>query len=170
MFEIGQFIVYGSNGVCKVVDIGKLDMEGMPKDRDYYTLEPCYTKGSRILTPTDNKKTVMRKIMTRKEADDLMDHVRELDTIWISDERKREASYKSVLATCDCRELVRVIKTIYQRQQKRMKEGKKLAVSDERYFKLAEDQLYSELAVVLGVSREEARAYMLERIEQSKEE
>lgn len=165
MFEIGQFIVYGSSGVCKVVDIGKIEMPGMPEDRIYYTLEPCYTKGSRILTPTDNKKTIMRRLMTKPEADELIDNVENIEVLWITDERKREEAYKDMIAKCDCHELVKVIKTIYLRKQKRIAAGKKVTISDERYFKLAEDNLYSELAIVLGLTKEEARDYMINRIE-----
>lgn len=165
MFEIGQFIVYGSNGVCKVADIGRVDMAGMSPEREYYTLEPCYARGSRILTPTDNTKTVMRSVMTREEAEELMDQAKEMETLWIPDERKRESFYKSVIATCDCYELVRVIKTIYLRCQKRLAEGKKVVVSDEKYIKLAEDNLYNELAIVLDMSKEEAKSYMIKRIE-----
>ena len=167
MFEIGQFIVYGSNGVCKVIDVGRIDMAGMSAEREYYTLEPFYSKGSRILTPTDNTKTVMRSVMTREEAEELMKCAKEAETLWIPDERKRESFYKSIIATCDCHELVRVIKTIYLRCQKRLAEGKKVVVSDEKYFKLAEDNLYNELAVVLEMSKDEAKAYMMERIEEA---
>lgn len=165
MFEIGQYIVYGSNGVCKVTDIGHVEMEGISKDRLYYTLEPCYSKGSRIMTPTDNTKTIMRNLITKEEADQLIDSVEEVDVLWIADERKRDEAYKQVIAKCDCLELVRVIKTIYLRKQKRLAAGKKVTISDERFFKLAEDNLYSELAIVLGVSKEEAREYMINRIE-----
>lgn len=168
MFEIGQFIIYGSSSVCKVVNIGPSDIAGMPKERLYYTLEPCYTKGSRILTPIDNKKTVMRNLITKEEAESLMEHIDEIDTLWIGDERKREARYKEVIATCDCAQLVRVIKTIYLRKQRRLADGKKVTIGDERYFKLAEDALYNELAVVYDMSREEAREYMIQRIEQGR--
>lgn len=165
MFEIGQYIVYGSNGVCKVTDIGHVEMAGISKDRLYYTLEPCYSKGSRIMTPTDNTKTIMRNLITKEEADQLIDSVGEVDVLWIADERKRDEAYKRVIAKCDCLELVRVIKTIYLRKQKRLAAGKKVTISDERFFKLAEDNLYSELAIVLGMSKEEAREYMINRIE-----
>ena len=167
MFKIGQYIVYGSTGVCKVVDIGNVEMPGISKDRTYYTLEPCYVKGSRIITPTDNNKTIMRPLLTKKEADELIDHVSDIEALWISDERKREETYRSVIAKCDCYELVRVIKTIYLREQKRAAVGRKMTISDEKYYKLAEDNLYNELAVVYNMTKDEAKAYMIERIERT---
>lgn len=164
MFEIGQFIIYGSTGVCKVVDIGPLDMEGIPKDRLYYTLEPCYSKGSKILTPTDNKKTIMRSVMTRDEADKLINSFDAYETIQVKDERKREESYKDTISTCDCVQLIRLIKTIEKRRQERIADGRKIPVSDERYFKMAEDNLLNELAIVFQKDREEIRESIYDKI------
>ena len=46
--------------------------------------------------------------------------------------------------------LVKIIKTMLLRQQKRTNQGKKSTIMDDRYFKLAEDFLYSELAFAIG--------------------
>lgn len=164
MFEIGQFIIYGSTGVCKVVDIGALNMDGISKDRLYYTLEPCYTKGSRVLTPTDNTKTIMRSVMSREEADALLHDFSQYEMIDVKDERRREEFYKKTISTCDCSQLIRLLKTIAQRRKERIANGRKVPVSDERYFKMAEDYLMNELAVVYKKSREDVREYVYERI------
>ena len=51
MFEIGEFIVYGHKGICKVEDITYLDMSGADKDRLYYVLNPGeYERRQGILT------------------------------------------------------------------------------------------------------------------------
>lgn len=44
-----------------------------------------------------------------------------------------------------CGNLVKIIKNMYLRRQERISSGKKATVLDDRYFKLAEDKLYSEL-------------------------
>ena len=38
MFEIGEYIVYGTKGVCQVEDISQVDIPGANKDRLYYVL------------------------------------------------------------------------------------------------------------------------------------
>ena len=48
---------------------------------------------------------------------------------------------------------------------KRLAEGKKITVSDERFFKLAEDSLYGELAISLGLEKDKVRDYVTERID-----
>ena len=76
------------------------------------------------------------------------------------DEKQRESQYKETLRKCDCRELLRIIKTIYQRMQARIAEGKKVTSSDERYFQLAEDRLYGEFAIALGIERDQVKDFI----------
>lgn len=52
-----------------------------------------------------------------------------------------------------CGNLVKIIKNMYLRRQERISSGKKATVLDDRYFKLAEDKLYSELVFVTGKDR-----------------
>ena len=38
MFQKGDYIVYGSTGVCEVMDVTTVEMTGVEKDRLYYIL------------------------------------------------------------------------------------------------------------------------------------
>ena len=69
--------------------------------------------------------------------------------------KEREAKYKEALHTCDSRAWVSIIKTLYLRGQERAAQGKKITALDERYMRTAEHGLYSELALTLGVSKEQ---------------
>ena len=106
----------------------------------------------------------MRPVMTREEAMELIDQMREISPLWIQNERKREEEYREAVRTCDGRELVRIIKTIYLRRRKRMSEGKKITAADSRYFKLAEDNLFGELAVSLELERDKVKDFIEEKI------
>ncbi len=165
MFEIGDYIVYGNVGVCKVVEIGTLDSPLLPEDKLYYTLVPCYTNGSRIFTPIDNEKVIMRSIISKDEALELLEDIDNIDSLDITEEKGRESKYKEVFSTCDCRDLVKLIKTIYERKEQRQAEGKKLTVADEKYIRLAEESLFGELAIPLDVEVEKVKDYVLERVE-----
>ena len=70
MFKEGDFIIYGSNGVCQVEHIGSMDLQGVPGDKMYYTLVPVYEEKSRLFTPVDNHKVVMRPVISKQEACD----------------------------------------------------------------------------------------------------
>lgn len=160
MFQVNDRIVYGTQGVCVVTEIGKLSMSVADKQRQYYTLCPIYQRDEVIYVPVDNRKVTMRPVLSREEADALIEEMTELDTIWIVNEREREAQYKAALLSCDCRELVKIIKTLYERKKTREREGKKVASVDERYFSQAEEQLYGELAYALDIKKEEVKPYI----------
>ncbi len=167
MFQIGDYMIYGNNGVCRVENVGTIDMiPGIPKDKIYYTLKPLYIKGSTIYTSADNQKVPIRSLISKEKAMELIDEIKEIETLWITNEKQREDIYKEELATCDCRELIKMIKTVYQRMQSRLAEGKKVTSSDKKYFKIAQDSLYGELAVVLDMEKEEVEEFITERIKE----
>lgn len=163
MFQTGDYIVYGSNGVCEIAEIGTPDIPGMSKERLYYTLRPLYEKKSTIFTPVDNKKVVMRAVLTKDEALDLIDEMSDIGFLIITDEKQREAQYRECFLKCDCRELVKMIHTIDQRRTERLAQGKKVTAKDEKYFHMAEDNLYGELAVSLGIGKDEVGEFIESR-------
>jgi len=155
MFQVDEIIVYGKHGVCKVIAKGKLDMPLIDKNKEYYTLIPCKEKASVIYAPVENNKTVMRYVLTPEEVNSLLKEIPTLEEIQVENEKEREACYKESLGKCDCRELIRILKTLYIRKQLRLESGKRATTVDERYFHLAEEQLYGELSFVLEKTKEE---------------
>lgn len=163
MFESGEYVIYGTKGVCKVDSVCSMDLGG--GDRDYYCLLPIDDSDGRIYTPVDNDKVVIRRVLSKKEAIELIDRIPDIEQVWISDEKQREADYKKAIHSCDCYELIRIIKTMYLRTQERIARGMKSTVIDERYLKEAEKNLYSELSLAIGKKRDEMPEYIAARLE-----
>lgn len=164
MFKKDQLIMCGGHGVCRVVNITGNPIDKLDKVRKYYVLEPIFEKGSTVYTPVDNDKVVMRRIMSKKEAEDLVDRITTIDTVWIQEEKGREQMYKEAIRTYDCQSLVQIIKTLYLRKQNRLKEGKKVLSSDEHYLRKAEELLYSEMSLALSIPKEEVEAYITKAV------
>lgn len=68
--------------------------------------------------------------------------------------------YRECIKTNDCQELIKIIKTIYMRKQKRIQAGRKVTAVDAKYFHMAEDSLYGELAVALEMPKDEVESYI----------
>ena len=66
MFNKGEYVIYGNVGVCEIMDISTLDIHGAPKDKLYYILKPLNQSKSTVFTPIDNKKVVIRKIISKE--------------------------------------------------------------------------------------------------------
>lgn len=164
MFKKGEYIIYGNTGVCSVTDVTTMNFNGIPKDKPYYVLKPYYEKEGVIYTPVDNNKTLMRKVITSEEAGVLIEELEDIEELWVENDKLREEKYKECIRSCDCREWVRVIKTLYRRKKERTEQGKKITVTDDRYFKIAEECLFSELSVSLGMPKDEVRDFMVEKM------
>lgn len=155
MFEQGEYIVYGSTGVCKVEEVTTMDMDGVPGDRLYYILKPYHKEDREIFTPVDNKKTKMRKILSSNEIKTYLDGFKELDDFQITKEKFREDNYKQCVRGCDFKEILRLVKSLLKRKRSRFLNGKNFPSTDERYLKTAENILFSEISYVLKLSKSE---------------
>lgn len=168
MFEKGELIMCGGHGVCRVVDITGNPIDRLDQKRKYYVLEPVFEKTSTIYTPVDNDKVVMRRIMNKEEAEKLIEHITEIDIMWIQEEKRREQTYKEAIRTYDSRSLVQIIKTLYLRKKSRLNEGKKILSSDEQYLHKAEELLYSEMSLALSIPKDEVEDYISKAVDKQK--
>ncbi|MBR5712703.1 MAG: CarD family transcriptional regulator [Lachnospiraceae bacterium] len=166
MFSKGAYVIHGSNGVCRVDDIGPLSGMGAG-GKDYYTLTPVYSNGGKIFSPVDNTRIVLRPVLSREEAEGLLRRLNDFDELEIADEKKREDVYKQAFYSGECENLVRMLKAIRARGELRMSQGKRATASDERYLHMAEDVLFGELAISFGISRDEAKDVFVNRFEQN---
>ncbi len=137
----------------------------MDRERQYYILKPLYVSGSTVYVPVDSPRESMRKVLKREEAEKLIREIPEIPLLVITNDKLSEQAYKDCIKTNDCEDLVRIIKTIYTRKQTRIKAGRKVTAVDAKYFHIAEENLYGELAVALNISRKEVEGYIAEAID-----
>ena len=170
MFQKGEFVIYGSKGVCEITDISTIDISGMNREKLYYLLRPVNDRDGKIFIPVDSDKTRMRRILTKEEARELVESIPQIGYLGIEDEKQREACYRQAVNDCDCRQWVMVLKTLRKRNRERTARGKKETAMDKKYFRIAQDNLYTELAVSLKIGPDEVKEYIAGKIEAAQEE
>lgn len=165
MFSIGDYMVYGINGVCLVQDICASPFD--KKDtRTFYLLKPLgASAGSVIYTPTDNEQVLMRPLMTRERVQELIEQMPGITPLEIPVEKMRREIYRQVMHSCDPVEYVRLIKTVYRRRMDMIQQHKRLSETDSDFERNAKLSLYHELAVVLGVQYAEVEPYLISKLE-----
>jgi len=166
MYKEGEYIVCGINGICQVEGTTTLNINGVDKTREYYLLKPVFSNKSVVYKPTDLDDGTLRKALTRDEAKKLLDSIPSIETLAIGDEKTLEKTYKELIHSSNPANLVTLIKTIHLRKEKRLLKGFKITALDSRYFKQAEDYLYSELSVALDTPREEIRDFVSRQIDE----
>lgn len=164
MYQPGDMIIYGSTGVCKVQEITTPDFE-KDKEKLYYALDPVYQDGV-IYTPVDTK-VFMRPVITREEANALIDKIPTMKTAAYHNSalRELEEHYSAYLKSHDCGDLIELAMSIYAKKKDLLSQHRKFGAVDERYMKRAEDLLDGELAVALGIEKDQVGAYISERVD-----
>ncbi len=167
MYEIGDLIIYGSEGVCRVESVGASPVSGADKERLYYTLSPLYRTGY-VFTPVDSG-VFMRPVISKEEALELIRQIPSIEGEAYENRNLRFLTehYQECLQTHKCYDLVKLIKDVYVKRESAIRRGKKLGQIDERFMKRAEDMLYGELAVALGIPKEDVCGYIAESVEKA---
>lgn len=169
MFAEGDFISHGTNGVCRVAGFTQMDVPGTGEKKEYYILKPVYDSNATVYSPVESGDTLKcRRILTEAEAGKLIKAIPALTPIAAGERKELEEKCRQAIASGQCSEWVRVIKTLWEDRRSRMEQGKKLTAASERFLKQAEEKLYGELAVSLGQKKQEMESYICGVLEGAK--
>ena len=163
MFNRGDMVIYGGTGVCRISDITmKPGVDG--SEQPYYVLKPLL-EDCIIYTPVDGK-VFMRRVISKEEANRLIDMIPGLETeaFYTKSVQELTQHYKSAINTHSCEDLIELTMSIYEKKQDVEKHNRKFGQVDERFMKQAEELLFSELAVALEIQRDEVREYIADRL------
>ena len=161
MYKINDYIIY-KREVCKINDI----LPRFFKDNDYYLLSPLSDDTLTIKVPINNKE--IRNLITKKDIDKIINDIPNIEPV-NSDTKSLEGIYKDLLASGSHTDLIKIIKTTYLRNKERIDNNKKTTDKDNYYFNLAEKYLYQEFQIVLNLTYEEAKDYVINKVEKLSE-
>lgn len=151
MFNKGDMVVYGRTGVCAVEDICEKEFSRGNKRR-YYRLRPVYQHNNVIYAPVDSDCVFMRNILSRPQAEKLVEHMPEIRAKALAASENGAAKAEDC---CSCDYLAETAIRIHNRKAELRKNKKKLGFSEEKQLKNTEELLFGELAVVFKVLPEQ---------------
>ncbi len=152
MFCVNDVVMYGVNGICKIIEIAQKDFSG--EEKTYYVLKPLYDDRASYYVPVDSRILTekMHKVLSEQEISTLMKSFREEETLWISDEKQRKENYQKAIANGDRLDLLRMIKSLCHEKEERQKMGKNLHLADEKFLKDAMKLLRDEFHYTMKIS------------------
>lgn len=165
MFGVGDTVVYGTQGVCRIERTESRRVRG--EYIDYLVLRPVYDSNSTLFIPKSNEKLTskMREILSADEIYKIIKELPEKDPIWIDDDNIRKAQYQQMIDEGDRRKIMLIIKTLYRHRIEQEEKGRKLHQADEFILKQAEKLLHDEFALVLDIKPEDVVPFIMEQIE-----
>lgn len=164
MFDLGEVIVYGFEGVFTVSEYTTSPIDKSDK-RVFYILTPAFGFSSNIIVaPSEGGTTLMRKVIDRGAALQLIDIIPSIEPVTVDKERSRREVYKSVMLNGNCEDYVSILKTVKARRAEFLAQKRRIAETDTDYESIAKRCLYSELALVLDKPYAEIERIISEKL------
>lgn len=155
MYKKNDYVVYRHN-VCKIKSINENKQTG----KAFYIMTPIEDDSLIINIPVNSN--LLRKVISSDEAKILIEKIPQISPLIDINEKDIETQYKELLNTDNHENLVKIIKTTYLRNEKRINNKKKISDKDDKYFNLAEKYLYNELSISLNMTVESIKEYIFE--------
>lgn len=153
MYNVGQYVVYGTAGVCKIVGFEKKKLGN--EENDYCRLEPLGGGCSVYYIPSGSLETRVREMHSKEQIMALLAKLPSVEPIEIEDFRKRKAVFSTALKGSDVLTIFSMIKRLHSELDERTRLGKKLNLTDEKLMKDALDLVCQEFSVSLGEDKQE---------------
>lgn len=165
-FNIGEHIRYMSSGVCVIDEIVHMDLFGDGMAKDFYVLVSAVDNKSKVFVPVDNETLTskMLPVIKKQEIITLMEEVKQSETEWIEDKKRRGDYFKNTVKNCDRQENLLLIKCISDRRTELKSISKNLSSSDENILNQAENIIKKEFYYVLGIDPNDVIDYIFNKI------
>ena len=155
MFQIGDLVVYGVHGVCRITEIQVQRINRV--NMEYFVLEPVSQGTGRFFVPSQNEVALskLRPILSEQEICELLTDDASKQDCWIEDENKRKLRYKELIASGDRSALISMLRVLNLHRTEQMNAGKKFHISDSNFMKDAEKIIFSEFSLVMNIPYEQ---------------
>ena len=167
MYNIGDLLFYGTNGVCRVSEICASPFDSNDT-RSFYKLTPIAENTTLIIyTPVDNTQVVMRALISKEEAQALLARIGSIEKVAVAVEKHRKDAYRETIREGNPEGYVKIIKTVRARREMFKRTRRRVPDMDNDFEHTSKTCLYGELSTVLGISREEIHRIVTESITES---
>ena len=166
MYSVGDLILYGRTGVCRVEGIDELaSREAMEPER-FYVLKPLY-QNCQIRISVDNKKVFSRPIISDAEARRLIQTMPQVEAkpYYNRNLNQLREHYRACMESLACEDLIVMTKSLYMKKKEAEAQRRKFGAVDERFMKEAEDLLFGEFAAALQIDRETVESYIADSLQ-----
>ena len=164
MFAVGDRVVYGYEGVFCVSEYTTSPIDKNDK-RVFYILRPDFGSGnSMIVTPSEGGVTPIRAVISREEAEAVINKIGEIGEIVVEKERNRREVYREVMGRCCAESCISILKTVRTRRRDFLAQKRRLAETDTDFESRARHCLFCELAAAMDISIAEAEQMVMEKL------
>lgn len=164
MFEVNEYVFYGTEGICKIDDIVSSPFSDVKSDMKYYVLHSLHGGSNTAYVPFDGASSLIRAVMTKSEIDSLISKIPSIELFEECPLKLLKEKYAIAIRSGDPAEWVKVIKTVADRTINGRDGGKKVSDAEKVYAENAKRFLHKEISIVLGIPTEDVGKYIEDRL------
>ena len=165
MFKIADKVVDKNGKVFEIVTIEDKDF-GLGKE-PYFILKPYFAydfnPGYQVFIPVSKSESLLRYVIDKEEAIRIIDSIESLETYHEVSPRERKVYFTKVVNNGDLSDLIRVIKTLIEYREERLKINKPFSDFDKRLLQNLTNLLNSEFSLALSIPVDEVSYFILKR-------
>ena len=163
MYGVGQQVIYGIHGVCRIIDREekRVDRKNIP----YWVLEPIRNPGARFYLPAENA-TALSKIRPLLDAQRLQTLIlpENIPDVWIPEDNRRRQNYRQIVNGVDFSQILGMVVALHRHRLRQQENGRKLHMMDDNLLQDGWRILQMELSVVLQIPPEQVANYIEEAL------
>ena len=156
-FKKGQQVVHCRDGLGTIID------ETTIADNTYFILQTVRGAGENIYIPISRAESIIRPVMTIKEAEELLSYIKSLDVEFNPNTKQRRDALKKKIGSGDVHDSADLFKQLYLFKEKN--DGSiKFGPVDLDMLEFASNNLLDELSISFDVPRDEIKEFIYQRI------
>lgn len=167
MFCIGDQVMYGNHGVCRIDSIQERTVDR--NQVSYFVLMPLEQSQTLFYVPTHNQAALskMRPLLSRSALLELLSSDALQEDCWIPEENRRKLRYKELVGSGDFLSMAQMVHTLHRQKRLALEAGRKFHLCDENFLRDAQRILESELSAVLQIPREQVHDVVQDRMKKN---
>ncbi len=157
-FKPNDTVIYGGQGVCKLLEICEKDFGGEAKT--YYVLRPAFSGSSVFYVPTGSEQ-LTSKLRLLKTADEIFSIVNAKTLVdWIEEDRPRQNFFKQIVDGGSTETLVSAFRLLCTKQKEYVTSGRKLRAADEKVLRDMERLLFEEFSFAFEIEKGDVEPFL----------
>ena len=160
MFKINDSVIHCREGLSTIVSTHVMN------GKDYFLVRVNRASGETIYVPVDTANSIIRPLLTEKEADSLLKYIKGIKKEFNSNTKQRRDAYKKSLSSGNVKEIAYLYRQLYFYEKIGGENNTEIRLGpvDIDMLSHAENMLLDELAITYKVDRADIKAYIEKRI------
>lgn len=163
-FQVGNYVVHSSQGVCLVKD-RVFNSFASGSEKEYYVLAPLHDQRNTRYIPVEVANKSLRDIMSK---DQMMNCIKNLPNVIGEINLSKNAKkmfIEQANRSMDTIDKIRLMKTMYLIKEECEKKGKSMSYADEMVLREVENFFFGEISIVMNIPMDEVLSFISTTIE-----